>query len=540
MALITDPDQLNQGTEVTINVGTRTITLNEAGNLSDDGVTMQALYSFLKEEWKTDATKIPYPFPITAITPEQYEWVADWVPANDATRKLIRTGGWREISSASAVKREYVGVISLGNIDFTDKNTGDKAYYAFASDTARTEFTYAGPVNEAVQTYGDASNGNFDKRGDVLSLFIRIQGKTYQLTTTDDIGVDTAGANTMSYIVYRFPLTEATDLNVDAADATIDADAPYTGMTITYYGTNQSLPVGSSNYNFRVVIDGNGGTAQQIYEFVQRQLRRNADIDAGAGTVNGYLAEELVEFVGPTLKTKLTSIGGVYITDFDVNDTNNITLVDNTGTERSFPFVSAGTITFNQNLVSDTDGRYWMFFEYTTRKSVSDLVLSGASGSSATFTSAGNNLPSGTAQNDYIKLAGAANANNNGIWQITSASPTTGTFNATKVNGATVANQTSFAATIDLNPINSPDAIIVDNNADVDIAGTVDATTVAFDFDYDGNVQGGRTAGTDAAVVIRAIGLETAQFVEASGTITRASGLSFSVVSSLERNYTNP
>lgn len=50
MALITDPDLLAQGVEVTITTGTRQITLNLAGDLSADGVTMQCLYSFLKEE----------------------------------------------------------------------------------------------------------------------------------------------------------------------------------------------------------------------------------------------------------------------------------------------------------------------------------------------------------------------------------------------------------------------------------------------------------------------------------------------------------
>ena len=46
MALIFDPDDLNQGTEVTFNTGAKTIALNLAGNLSTDGVTMKALYSF--------------------------------------------------------------------------------------------------------------------------------------------------------------------------------------------------------------------------------------------------------------------------------------------------------------------------------------------------------------------------------------------------------------------------------------------------------------------------------------------------------------
>jgi hypothetical protein len=74
MAIITDPDLLNQETEITIDTANRTITLNEAGNLSSDGITLQCLYSFLKEEWKTNSTLIPFPFPMTAITPEQFEF----------------------------------------------------------------------------------------------------------------------------------------------------------------------------------------------------------------------------------------------------------------------------------------------------------------------------------------------------------------------------------------------------------------------------------------------------------------------------------
>ena len=167
MALITDPDLLNQGTEVTINTTTRMITLNLAGDLSADGVTLQALYSFLKEEWKNDSTKIPFPFPMVAITSEQFEFVSDWEPADNATRKLIRTGGWAEVTTAGARKREYLGVVTLGSID-----SADTAYYAFAGDSARTVFTYPGPVNEAIQTFGDASNGNFDKRSLVLTVLI--------------------------------------------------------------------------------------------------------------------------------------------------------------------------------------------------------------------------------------------------------------------------------------------------------------------------------------------------------------------------------
>ena len=67
MAKIIDPDQLNQGTEIDFDTNLETYTLNIAGNLSTDGVAGQALFSFFKEEWVTDATLIKYPFPCQAF-----------------------------------------------------------------------------------------------------------------------------------------------------------------------------------------------------------------------------------------------------------------------------------------------------------------------------------------------------------------------------------------------------------------------------------------------------------------------------------------
>ena len=68
MALITDPDNLNQGVEVDFDTSLKTITLNQAGNLSTDGVTLQALYSFCKEEWKADSALIPVEFPFVPVS----------------------------------------------------------------------------------------------------------------------------------------------------------------------------------------------------------------------------------------------------------------------------------------------------------------------------------------------------------------------------------------------------------------------------------------------------------------------------------------
>jgi hypothetical protein len=467
MALITDPDDLNQATEVIIDTSTLTIDLALAGNLSEDGVTMQCLYSFLKEEWRTDSSLIPFPFPMVAITPEQFEFVDGWEPADDGARKLMRTGGWREIAANGDIKREYAGVISLGNIDATDKTTGDRAYYAFSSDTSETVFTYAGPVNEAVQTFGNASNGNFDKRSDVLTLYIREQGKTYGSQNTTQIGV-----TGLSYITYRFPLSESTDLNISATDNDIETTAPYTGMSITYNATPQASDglfasdLQGGPYNFGITIDANNGTTQQVYEFVQWSLRQSTSIDddATGASKPGLLQDELLRFVGSQLETlNATNVDGggtgAAIVNFNSNDTNDLTFSDNTSTSRNFPFVSAGTINFNANLVDDGQAVYRMFF----------TTLPGA-------------------DNDF----GEANA------------------------------------------------VLVQDNSGADISGNVSGSSVIFDFDYDGNNQGGRTPGTDADVTIVAIGLNGAQYVAATGTITRATGLNFSLVAALERNYANP
>jgi hypothetical protein len=120
MAIITDPDDLNQGTEVTINTGTKRITLNEAGNLSEDGVTLKALYSFLKEEWKSDPNLIKFPFPMVPITDEQFEFVNGWDLSNDPSRHLIRTAGWAVRNLAGAATQMWAGIISLGALREVD------------------------------------------------------------------------------------------------------------------------------------------------------------------------------------------------------------------------------------------------------------------------------------------------------------------------------------------------------------------------------------------------------------------------------------
>lgn len=355
MATITDPDDLVLGTHVVIDTTAFTFRLAPSGAFlntgSTGGVTGQALYSFFKDVWKSQANLIPYPFPAITITPEQFEFINGWTPADDTTRNLLRSCGWREIAVDSATKREYMGIITLGDID-----AGDTAYHSFAGDVTKTDFDFSGPVNQGIQTFGDTANGNFNKRALVLTTYIRTRAKTYGFATSSSIGL-----GELNYIANRFPLAEALDTKISALDSAIINDQPYADMTITYGAITRDFN-GDTDFNFNILINGNGGTAEEIYEFVQHSLRLGTDIDADVnGNEIGNLTNSLVNFVGNDLKTTT----GVYIDGFFPDDTNRIIFTDTDGVERAFPFLASGNLLANATLVGDGAAIYRMFFANT-------------------------------------------------------------------------------------------------------------------------------------------------------------------------------
>ena len=621
MATITDPDFLRDAAtdsaqNIYINTALRTIKVrnNEASAnpnkgpvLDNTGVTLQALYSFLKEEWKNDPnnkTLIAYPFPLIAITPEQFEFRFGWTPADDSSRTLIRTAGWREYAADNTtLKRQYMGVISLGTIDGDQNEDGagdqDKAYYGFfnsgtlAPVAGPFNFNYAGPVNEAVQTLDSTS---FDYRTDTMTVFIRQYAKTYDQTNTTDIGI-TAGTP-LPYNVQRFPLAEGTDLNVvdrtgaaltdtiitnnsqagekyDSADGNGPKIIFLTDSALSNtFGYTKDLSGGP--YGFGIKIDGIAGDGSgnlsktEIYSWVQYRLRADTNIEDSSGATKvGKLTDELLEFVGSTLKTKnATNLDGggtgVAIINFLATDVNDLAFRDNTETERTFPFTAAGVISFsNEILLDSSNAKFFMYHEYT-RSYTGNIAIANVGPASsnplldsANFTLSGftftplNSVqnPLGLQAGRYFKLTGATNDNNNQIWKVLAVSDST-KFSAETFDDLPAVNATSFAGSIRTRPINSPDAVLVDSAGTiVENTGGINSTlapanlstgTYTFEYDYDGNTQYDRVISTNVPIVIRALGLENGSFVELGGVnITRSTTNSYSVISAVERNYSN-
>ena len=199
MAVLDDPTLLNDGTEVEIAQTAKRLRLNVAGNLSAEGVVLQTLYAFLKHQWIADphVKALPaYPFPMKPITDKSFELVEGWDFFDDATRQLIRNGGWSVVNASSNSTQIYTGVVGLGTID-----AAEQPYYN--QGQGRVNFARAGQVNEAVQVVRDddgdgnfAEGADFDRRSQ-LDVFVRRQGRTYAFADLTSAGVSTAESDTV-------------------------------------------------------------------------------------------------------------------------------------------------------------------------------------------------------------------------------------------------------------------------------------------------------------------------------------------------------
>lgn len=237
--------------------------------------------------------------------------------------------------------------------------------------------------------------------------------------------------------------------------------------------------IGSTYYAFNRLLTANDGTDTQIYNWAQRQLRKTTDINANDSTTVNQRSG-LVE-KGNVAELLLEYVGDTLKTKGGL-------------------YISG----FNTNSTNSIKFR--------------DITVGGGG------VNANTGLPVTSTERAFPFVA-AGNIN----------------FSSNLVSEPDA--DTKYTMYFTTNPggnFDSSSAIIVKNNSSVDITGQITAASIAFDFDYDNNVQGGRTAGTDAGVTIVAQGLNGATWVLVTFTITRATGQSITVNADDERNYSNP
>lgn len=352
MAKITSKSGLVVGTNLIIDEPNKTIQLLAAGGLVfKEGVTWQALYSKLVDLWAT-ATYQDSEFPAYAIDAlsGQFQIGTDgatfsgWTFADQNTRDALRDGGWSEFNDVGVETAQYCGFVGLGLI--TPATTVQPYYHIDAAD-APTNFPFTDQFNVGIKV---KDNVSLNKRS-YAKAFVREYGKKFKSSVLSDTGSIATGAFKQNFLVSNEDDLKITTL-LGAVQATADSamsGAPYSGITVAYYSANQTRTIAGVSRNFKIIIEGNGGTLEQIYAKVQYLLRQGTSINTGgtAGSKIGKIQDELLKFVGDTLVTSQS----VFIDDVLPADSNRVEFYDDTNTLRKNNYTSAGLMEFNSVLV---------------------------------------------------------------------------------------------------------------------------------------------------------------------------------------------
>lgn len=352
MAKITSKSGLVVDTNLIINEPAKTIQFLAAGGLVfKDGVTWQALYSKLVDLWAT-STYQDSEFPAYAIDAlsGQFQIGTDgatfsgWTFADDTTRNALRDGGWSEFNDAGVETAQYCGFVGLGAIT---PATTVQPYYHLATADAPTNFPFTDQFNIGIKV---KDNVSLDKRT-YAKAFVREYGKKFKSSILADTGSAATGAFKQNFLVSNEDDLKITTL-LGAVQATADtamSGAPYSGITVAYNTAAVSRTIAGVARDFKIIIEGNGGTLEQIYAKVQYLLRQGTDINTGgtAGSKIGKIQDELLKFVGDTLVTSQS----VYIDDVLPADSNRVEFYDDTNTLRINNYTAAGTLDFNSVLV---------------------------------------------------------------------------------------------------------------------------------------------------------------------------------------------
>ena len=402
---------------------------------------------------------------------------------NIATTTITRTGG-------SFITEGYKvgGQVTIRAAE----DAGNNATFLLTAVSA-TVLTTTGLTANAADTTAILAVDN----GNAMTLRLRVRDADPKGKTFAQADLTSAGKLVLGNFVYAFPLANGADQKIDVTDVGIDANsdgipdvAPYTGMSITFLAapTARTDLVGGSA-NFGIIIDGNLGTSQEAFEFVQWSLRSTGgngtgDIDDDGDTAIGRAMDGLARFVGDTgefgtpdglnFPTNPNGGGsGVYVDNLAAVSKNSVIFYDNTNAPLQFPETIQVTLDFNQIALDDSEVEYDLFYDRTVRSSPTGVTLT-----ATTDVLAGTGLPNtaGVGVGSYIRIAGLADATMDGVYQIVTETTPGASWVVARYDGAVITTVGSSTPTMDINCVDTPDFIHVHTN--VRAAGTASLAPV--------------------------------------------------------------
>jgi len=541
MAKITVPDSLNVGTEIVLDTTLNTVQLVATGNLvAADGVTLQAVYSKLIQLWETSAyNKFTFPMYVIDSSSGQFQIGFDggsyngWVWKDAATRSYLRDGGWAEYDNTGVLNQQYVGIVSLGVVD-----SGAQLYYQETATGTPTDFTFTDAVNEGIQVFGDATHGSLDNR-----TFFKGYVREYSYLYKDSVLADTGKTSTGAFIV-NLLLSNSADLDITDTDANVLTLAPYTDIKVKYFASafQSDIDTSGTPRSFGIVVDV--GTFSGVDGAVTLNGNTLTSATGGIPVDSTYTGGKLII---PTGTNKGT---------YTISGTPTATVVTITGT---FPAAQSSVSFSLQRAVpiAATLSEIYTKVQYQLRQatSINDTTGGGSViGKTASlllnFVGATLNCgfyaptnPIGGGSGVAIVGFGAADINSMIFYDNSAVSrqyPYASAGNLNFNSYLTVGGTGYYRMYFTTNPTGNygtTTAVTVNDKDGNPIQGTISSGTVSFTFDYSGNIQGGRTGGTDAAITVVAGDAGSAKPVVATGTIGQSKTIVITLTAQQDRAY---
>jgi len=340
-------------------------TTNKLINL--DGLRFEAAYAFENQERRADESLRKFNR-FTAGTFKfggAYEFVNGRTPVDDTARKLFRGSGWRELTG-STVNQLWFGPKGLGAIEAASVPAFQSVQYG-----GSTPFTKLGNIDEAIQVFGDVTNGNFDNTLSSHYFSIRTYGKNYdRIDTSGTLGIAELGGYSSGAALNESDHLTTVPATYPLVDVYGGAQvAPWTGMTLEKLDSAQTeTGFAGADGDFTWTLNNTGaGSLDECVAYLDAIAQADAVVTVGPTapvSLNGKDYDTWYEYTATGKVRPITGGGdglGVFIEGLTGTDKLLVEFSDDADVVCVYPVFTPVTVELGQNAIDDTLSWFHMY-----------------------------------------------------------------------------------------------------------------------------------------------------------------------------------
>ena len=272
------------------------------------------------------------------------------------------------MSAAGVATRIYFGNKGLSAIF-----AGSQPYYQLSIQGTATNFSKVGQIDEAVQVYGDVSNGAFDSRT-YEAVSVRTYGNNYdRKSTTGDLGISQLGGYSTGFA-----------LNESAHLTTKPATYPFASVITTPTGVFVGMklnkiasPVAKNGFSDTTgtrlfsweLINPNGAGLDQMVAWMDAFSTQAAQEADGLGVLTGKLGKNIDTWYYYNASGQVVTKSGVnpateglFLNNVPTADQQRVVFTGNDGVIKAYSFSVSVAANVGSTAKADTNAWYHSFF----------------------------------------------------------------------------------------------------------------------------------------------------------------------------------